>query len=200
MTNSLRIEKLSGKPILKYLPAVAQLRLEIFRDFPYLYDGTLAYEEKYLSTYANAPECLFILVLDGDEVVGASTALPLEYEMDEVQQPFIAQGYTPQSLFYFGESVLKKAYRGKGIGVRFFQEREAYAKALGRFEHISFCAVERPVNHARRPPDYMPLDNFWRKRGYTKHPELHTQFSWKELDEIEESPKKMVFWMKRLTE
>ncbi|WP_371413269.1 hypothetical protein [Methylophaga sp. SB9B] len=53
-------------------------------------------------------------------------------------------------------------------------------------------------DHPRRPAGFRPLDNFWRKRGYEKHPELHTTFSWKELDEEHESPKPMTFWMKKL--
>ena len=46
--------------------------------------------------------------------------------------------------------------------------------------------------------DYVPLDDFWQKRGYTRHPELRTEYIWQDLDETEASPKPMVFWLKRL--
>jgi GNAT superfamily N-acetyltransferase len=93
---------------------------------------------------------------------------------------------------------LERAYRGRGLGVRFFEQREAHARALGRFEHTTFCAVQREENHQRRPADYVPLDRFWVRRGYEKRPELNTTFSWQDLDETSKSPKPMVFWLKRI--
>ena len=59
-------------------------------------------------------------------------------------------------------------------------------------------AVERPIDHPRRPADYTPLDVFWERRGYRKAPELATTYSWKELDEASPSPKPMTFWLKAL--
>lgn len=194
----LTITPFFAQDIQPYIPAVAKLRIEIFRHFPYLYDGNMAYEEKYLRTYAQAAECIFVLVFDNNEIVGASTALPLKYETAEVQQPFINAYYKIDEVFYFGESVLQPTYRGQGVGRQFFVERENYAKKLGHFRYTSFCAVERSTDHPRRPVDYVPLDEFWQHRGYQKHPELQTQFSWKEIDETEESSKKMVFWLKEL--
>jgi GNAT superfamily N-acetyltransferase len=194
----LRLECLSGDKLIAYIPVLAALRIQVFRDFPYLYDGDLAYEQAYLQTYIEAPDSVIVLAFDGDKVVGASTGLPLEYETDEVKQPFIHAGYDVDKVFYCGESVLISTYRGQGVGVAFFEHREAHARAIGGFEYSCFCGVQRPENHPARPMDFVPLDNFWRKRGYDKHPELNTRFSWKELDEINESLKPMTFWMKHL--
>jgi GNAT superfamily N-acetyltransferase len=194
----LRLECLSGDKLIAYIPVLAALRIQVFRDFPYLYDGDLAYEQAYLQTYIEAPDSVIVLAFDGDKVVGASTGLPLEYETDEVKQPFINAGYDVDKVFYCGESVLISTYRGQGVGVAFFEHREAHARAIGGFEYSCFCGVQRPENHPARPMDFVPLDNFWRKRGYDKHPELNTRFSWKELDEINESLKPMTFWMKHL--
>jgi len=33
---------------------LARLRIAVFQDFPYLYEGTVDYEKTYLQTYANA--------------------------------------------------------------------------------------------------------------------------------------------------
>ncbi|MCB0156182.1 MAG: GNAT family N-acetyltransferase [Anaerolineae bacterium] len=187
-----------GPQIKPYLNDLARLRIEIFRDFPYLYDGDLAYELTYLQTYSASPESLFVLVFDGETVVGASTGVPLAHEEAAFQQPFIDQGYDPARIFYFGESLLKPAYRGQGLGVRFFEEREAYARRLGRFDFTVFCAVERPADHPRRPANYLPLDQFWRNRGYRKQPHLATTYRWRDVDETEESAKPMIFWLKAL--
>jgi len=144
------------------------------------------------------PDSVMVLVWDGDAVVGASSGVPMAAETPEAMQPFLDHGYDPERIFYYGESVLLPQYRGRGLGKRFFEEREAHARSLERFELVCFCAVERPQNHPRRPADYVPLDAFWNQRGFIKHPELHTTFSWQDLDENEESPKPMVFWLKNL--
>lgn len=196
----LRLERLSGAKLNHYIPELAQLRIQVFRDWPYLYDGDLAYEEKYLQTYIEAPDSVIVLAFDGDKVVGASTGIPLKHETDEVKAPFIAAGYDVDKIFYCGESVLLSDYRGQGAGVAFFDHREAHAEAIGNFEYSCFCGVQRPSDHPRRPSDYVPLDDFWRKRGYEKYPALNTTFSWKELDEQDESPKPMTFWMKKINE
>jgi GNAT superfamily N-acetyltransferase len=194
----LTLKRLSGEELVRYLPELAQLRIQVFRDFPYLYDGDLAYEERYLQTYVQAPASVIVLAFDGDKVVGASTGIPLKYETDDVKQPFINAGYDIDTVFYCGESVLISAYRGQGAGVAFFEHREAHAREIGGFDYSCFCGVQRPDNHPARPADFVPLDDFWRKRGYEKHPQLNTTFSWKELEEITESPKPMTFWMKNL--
>lgn len=194
----LSLKRLSGEELIRYIPELAKLRIQVFRDYPYLYDGDLAYEERYLQTYVQAPDSVIVLALDNETVVGASTGIPLQYETDEVKQPFIDGGYDIAKVFYCGESVLISSYRGQGAGVAFFEHREAHARGLGHFDYSAFCGVQRPEDHPARPADFVPLDNFWRKRGYEKHPELHTTFSWKELNEQQESPKPMTFWMKRL--
>lgn len=197
--SSLVIRPLTGPHVKQYIDDLAGLRIKVFREFPYLYDGNFEYEEKYLKTYTDSPESLVVVVFDGDQVVGASTGIPLEHETEEFKRPFLEQGYDPARIFYFGESVLLREYRGRGIGVRFFEEREAYARLLGRFDYTAFCAVERSPDHPRRPADYVPLDAFWMRRGYTKRPEMVTTYSWRDLDEAEESPKPMVFWIKPLS-
>lgn len=194
----LKLKRLSGEQLIAYLPALAALRIQVFRDYPYLYDGDLAYEQRYLQTYIEAPDSVIVLAFAGDKVVGASTGIPLKYETTEVKQPFINAGYDVDNVFYCGESVLISAYRGQGAGVAFFEQRETHAREIGGFDYSCFCGVQRPDNHPARPADFVPLDDFWRKRGYEKHPELNTMFSWKELDEINESPKPMTFWMKKL--
>lgn len=197
MSKDIKIQRLSGEALRQYIPELARLRIEVFRDFPYLYDGDYQYEEKYLQTYIDCPDSVIVLAFDGEHIVGASTAIPMKHETAEVKQPFLLHGYDPAEIFYCGESVLNRAYRGLGIGVRFFEQREAHAADLGGFRHITFCCVERPLDHPRRPADYVPLDAFWNKRGYVKHPELTTTYTWKDLDEAEATPKPMTFWLRK---
>ena len=197
-TSTPRVQRLSGNAIAPYLPELARLRIQVFREFPYLYQGDTAYEEKYLKIHAGAPDSVLVLVQDGERVVGASSGLPLAAEPPWVIEPFLALGSDPRRIFYYGESVLLPEYRGRGLGKRFFEEREAHARGLGRFDLTCFCAVERPTDHPRWPVGYRPLDTLWNRCGFVKHPELRATFSWRDLDEDAESPKPMTFWLKRL--
>ncbi len=197
-TSAPHVQRLSGNAIAPCLPELARLRIQVFREFPYLYQGSAAYEEKYLKTYVGAPDSVMVLIRDGERVAGASSGLPLTAEPPEVIEPFAMHGYDPRRIFYYGESVLLPEYRGRGLGKRFFEEREAHVRGLGRFDLACFCAVERPADHPRRPAGYRPLDAFWTRYGFVKHPELRTTFSWRDLDEDAESPKPMVFWLKHL--
>ncbi|MCC5828870.1 MAG: GNAT family N-acetyltransferase [Phycisphaeraceae bacterium] len=189
------IHRFRGQEVAAHLDDLARLRIEVFREFPYLYDGDMAYERRYLATYGDCPESFFVLVEDQGRIVGGSSGLPLTVETPEIQAPWIEKGWDRQGIFYFGESVLLPAYRGRGLGHVFFDQRETFARELGGFTHAAFCAVQRPEDHPRHPNDYRPLDAFWRKRGYAPRPELVAHLSWKDLDEAESSPKPLVFWL-----
>ena len=191
----LTIKRLSGVDIKPYIADLAKLRITVFREFPYLYDGNLAYEKKYLKRYLNSEETVVVICFDNKAVVGASTGMPMQDEDIMVRKPFENSGFDVHDFFYFGESILLKEYRGQGIGSRFFTEREAHATQLG-YNITTFCAVDRPDDHPRRPPNYTPLDAFWKKRGYRKKPELKATFNWQDLDENTESPKSLTFWLK----
>jgi GNAT superfamily N-acetyltransferase len=193
---TLRVQRLSGAAIKPYIPDLARLRMKVFRDYPYLYDGDAAHESQYLQGYAESPESLMVIAWDDDKVVGAATAMPLKNAPEEVQRPFLAQDFHLDEIFYLGESVLQQPYRGQGIGGKFFEEREAHAREM-QFNYAVFCAVERPLIHPGRPIDYVPLDKFWHQRGYQKRAELYTAFTWKQIDEAKASEKPMIFWMKR---
>jgi GNAT superfamily N-acetyltransferase len=200
---SLRVAPLTGVGIAPALPALARLRIAVFRDWPYLYDGSLAYEEKYLAKLTAARGAIVVAAYHGEEIVGCATAAPMAEVEGELAQPFRARGMDISRVFYCGESVLLPAYRGRGLGHAFFDHREAQARRLGSgppdaFTHIAFCAVMRPQDHPLRPEDYVPLDSFWGKRGYAKADGLVCRFAWKDIDQPAETEKPMQFWMRAL--
>jgi GNAT superfamily N-acetyltransferase len=184
----------TGREILPHLADLARLRIEVFRAWPYLYDGDIGYEEKYLETYSDSAESLFVLAFDGDRVIGASTGIPLHDEVQSLQKPFVDKEIPLASVFYFGESVLLPAFRGRGLGHRFFDEREGYARRLGRFSITAFCAVEREPGDPRRPADYRGNDIFWSKRGYRKRIDMQAALEWKDLDANVATEKRLAFW------
>lgn len=196
-TRDIAIRTLTGEALAASLDALAQLRIAVFRAFPYLYEGDRAYERDYLRAYADSPGAIVAGAFDGERLIGAATAAPMTDHAAAFAQPFRARAYDISRIFYFGESVLLPEYRGHGIGHAFFDRREERARELG-FAQASFCAVIRPANHPARPADYSPLDPFWRKRGYAPVEGLVGQFDWKDVGDTEESRHDMQFWMKTL--
>ena len=194
---NLSVFSIAGSEIGPHIETLAKLRISVFREWPYLYDGDLDYERCYLADFARQPDSVLVLACDGDRPVGASTALPMTQAHEEFQAPFQARGDNLSRVFYLGESVLEAPYRGRGIGHLFFDEREAHAQRVGSFETLTFCAVERPDGHPLKPADYRPLDGFWHKRGYTRHPDLTCTFPWKDIDQDGETDKMLVFWTRR---
>jgi len=194
----LTITPCTGAALSAIIPALARLRVQVFRAFPYLYDGDEAYEAEYLQIYQRSARSAVIVARDGDQIVGASTCLPLVDETQNVQAPFRTLGLNPADYFYFGESVLLPEYRGQGAGVAFFDQRLAHARASSECTHACFCAVVRPGDHSARPAKYVPLDDFWHKRGFAKHPGLVCEMRWKDIGEPDETSKSLQFWVKSL--
>ncbi|HEY2395953.1 MAG TPA: GNAT family N-acetyltransferase [Rudaea sp.] len=191
-------KRITGADIAAYVDDLARLRIEVFREFPYLYDGDEDYERKYLQTYVKSPRSLAVLVHDGAELIGASTGLPMKGETAEFQRPFLENGYDIGTVFYCGESVLRKDYRGRGIYKHLFQAREQHASELPGIALCTFCGVRRPSDHPLRPSDYAPLNAIWQRFGYSEQPQLETSYVWKDVDQAKPSAKTMRFWTKAL--
>lgn len=187
---------LTGEDLERALPALAALRIEVFRAFPYLYAGNLDYEQRYLRDFAAAKDS-FIFAAETDEglIAGCATGSAITGHHAEFSGPLVQAGFALSSTFYFGESVLLPAYRGHGLGHAFFDAREAHAEARG-YKRTCFCAVERASDDPRRPADYSPLNTFWTKRGYRKLDGLMTQFDWPVEPGGPSEPHPMRYWLR----
>ncbi len=198
MHQELKVTAFSHPDAKNYVGDLARLRIEVFREFPYLYEGNFAYEEKYLQTYVKARGSVVVICFAGDKVVGASTGVPLANEEDSFKAPMVAKGFNPDEVFYFGESVLEKSFRGLGVGKKFFLEREKHARTIPGIKFACFCSVVRPHDHALRPSTYQPLDGFWRSMGYAPLEGAFMTYKWQDLDQSSETEKKLQVWTKAL--
>jgi len=188
---------LTGAAIAEAIPDVAALRIAVFRDFPYLYDGDLAYERAYLATLSESPRAITVIARHGARIVGASTGVPLIEAGAEWAAPFRAAGLPVENRFYCAESVLLTPWRGLGIGHAFFDARESHARGLGMTE-ACFCSVIRPENHPARPAGYRSNHVFWKKRGYAPLSGIIARFPWCDIGEATETEKQLQFWGRRL--
>ncbi|MBS4073818.1 GNAT family N-acetyltransferase [Ameyamaea chiangmaiensis] len=171
----------------------------MFREWPYLYAGDdEAYERAYLDVYARSARSTVVVARNSSgAVVGASSCLPLADEGPAIRAPFEVRGIDLSPFFYFAESVLLPEYRGQGIGVRFFEERERVARRSGAAFAV-FCAVRRADNHPARPLDAPSLEAFWRRRGFVPLPGVSCDFSWTDVGETRETAHVLDFWSKTL--
>lgn len=197
MDSSQDIRVIRGPDIGPWLADVARLRVAVFRDWPYLYEGDFDYERDYLAAYAASARSLFVLALDDGQVIGASTGLPLLDDGEAFRQPFPGSDIEPGEVFYFGESVLLPEHRGRGIGHAFFDRREAHARALGGFRWTAFCAVDRAPDDPRRPAGYRGNEAFWQKRGYRRRAGMTMQLDWDEIGRGG-TPHALTFWLRSL--
>ncbi len=187
---------LTGAALAAALDDVARLRIAVFRDWPYLYDGDLEYERDYLRAY-DSPGAVVVGAFDGARIVGAATGAPMQDHAADFAAAFAGRPEPLSQIFYCAESVLLPGYRGQGLGHVFFDAREVHARALG-YRYSAFCSVIRPANHPARPAGYRPLDSFWRKRGYAPLPGVIAEFDWKDTDDAASTRKPLQFWMRAL--
>ncbi|MBF9023571.1 GNAT family N-acetyltransferase [Roseobacter sp. HKCCA2468] len=185
-----------GAEIAAIVPDLARLRITVFRDWPYLYEGDLTYETGYLARYAQSG-AIVVAAYDGAQMVGAATGMPLLQHDDDFSGALAACDIAAEDVFYCAESVLMQDHRGQGAGHMFFDAREAEARTQ-RKTYSAFCAVVRPADHPMAPKDYRPLNEFWKKRGYQKLDGVFAEFSWLDIGDSEKTQKRLQFWIKQL--
>ncbi len=187
----------TGEGIAALIGDVARLRIAVFREWPYLYDGDPAYEERYLAGYCACDSAVVVTASDGGRVVGAATGLRMDHADPGLAAAFALTELPPADTFYLAESVLLPEYRGRGAGHAFFALRERHAVQLG-LRWAVFCAVIRPDDHPLRPAEARSLAPFWEGRGYRPLLGVVAQLRWRDLGEAAETVKPMQFWIRDL--
>ncbi len=195
---SIRFQTFTGPAIAQACAAFQHLHVEVFHDWPYLFQGDPA-APPYIAGYVDIPRAALFLATDGDRPVAAATCLPLGDESANVQAPFLERGWDPARFFYFGEGIISAPYRGRGLGVRIFELRESHARAVSTADYALFCSVRRPSDHPLRPAAPHTNDAFWRNRGYTPMPGVACTMTWTDRDQPAPSAHTLDFWIKSLT-
>lgn len=198
LMTDIHIRSFTGAGLKPYIHSVAKLRMEVFRDYPYFEEPDLDHETRYLKKLATCKEAIAVLIFDNTTLVGASLGYPLSIEEPAIQRPFKDKHLDIDSFYVFGDSALLKHYRGRGIGHHFYDARETHVRHYKKFKHICFCVPDCNESDPQRPKDYIPLHDFWRKRGYVHHPEMKCYLSWVQTDETHPSERRMGYWIKDL--
>lgn len=198
LLTELTLKTFTGSAIRPYLSSLARLSVEVFREYPFLCDTHAEIEIDLLKKYALSEDSIAVILFEGSTVVGAATGIPLSQESESLKKPFKQQNLDVSKYYHFGEALLLKHYRGRGVGHHFYELREERAKKFGIFDSACFYTFDRTENNEYKDQDFYPLDDFWRKRGFVHHKELITIQRWKDLSEETESDKECSFWIKKL--
>jgi GNAT superfamily N-acetyltransferase len=188
---------LTGAAIADGLDDVATLRLDIFQEYPYLYQGRREDELKYLVTYAEAPDACIILAYDGSVIIGAATGMPLIHEDAQMVDAFAGTSFSLEELYYVGELLFRPAYRNCGLGQKLLARLESHIHSLGRYRKLTCATVERLDDHPLRPHDYIPVTRFLARTGFVRLPGMTTHITWSETDGVKRDHH-MQFWSKKL--
>jgi GNAT superfamily N-acetyltransferase len=188
---------LSGDTARAVVDSLASLRLTIFREYPYLYDGKREDELTYVRIYADtADACVIVAEADGD-VIGAATGIPLKNEDEQMLRAFVRSGIDTEERYYVGELLCYPEYRGKGLGTRLLARMETHVRSLERYRSLVCATVIRPDDDPSIPAGYISIRCFLDHHGFRMLPAVTAIFSWLETDGVvREHP--MQFWIKEL--
>lgn len=189
---------LTGAAIADVLDDLATLRLDIFREYPYLYEGRREDELNYLGTYAEAPDACVILAYDGSAVIGATTGMPFIHEDAQLRDAFAGTALPLDEVYYVGELLFRPAYRNSGLGRKLLDRLGIHIRSLGRYRTLTCATVERPTDHPLRPRDYIHITRFLARTGFARLSGVTTHFIWRETDGVKRDHP-MQFWSKDLT-
>lgn len=196
MAIALRLFK--EKEALQFINDVASLRITLFREYPYLYDGSLEYEQKYLNKFVNTPDSIICIAFEDDKVIGALTGLPLSYEDPSIRKPWSVSNIHLNNIFYFSEALLLPEYRGKGLGKKLINLAEMWVINSQKYVSITLATVIRENDHPMKPSNYESLDSLWQARGFQPTKNMICHIPWKEINENIETEKPMQFWHKSI--
>jgi len=147
---------LTGTAIADALDELATLRLDIFPEYPYLYQGKKKDELTYLATYAEAPDACVILAYDGLTVIGAATGMPLIHEDAQMLDAFAGTKFPINDVYYVGELLFRPAYRNCGLGQKLLDRLESHIRSLSRYRRLTCATVERPDDPPCAPVTTFP--------------------------------------------
>ncbi len=190
----MRIVSLQGEAIQPYVKDITELCLVIYREYPYLYEGTEAEYGPFIQEYAQSPHGIACLLFDDEKPVGVAIGVPLSAMRKNYQDGFAQFAPELTSVYYLAEFLLLTDYRNKGYGRELYRQFESLIPA--EYPTLSFCKIAERDTHPLMPQNYSPVDTFWRKLGYTEHKDWSFFVSWDDVGTLGNSSHQLIYWTK----
>lgn len=189
-----------NKDIEKYIDLIAQWRIEYFREFPYLYQGNLDYERKYLRHYALDPKATVIVARHQNEILAAVTGIPLSSETSIIADlKHLHKDVSLDEYYYLGEIIIPPRFRRIGLMRSLCEKQELIVKEWG-FSKMCLLTVDREKDHPLAPANYKSSDDKFAHLGYHKT-NMTIELHWSTIqadDSVKDKENPLVMWVKSL--
>ncbi len=196
------IKILTQEEIKPLIPFVAQARITVFRDYPYLYEGNVDDEMNDLDKYAQHSHSALAIAYHQDVPVGFLCGSDFIHYSPMFENPIIdifkEEGLEPEKHYYFADIILLAEHRRKGLSPKLFATLESYAQSKG---YKSTCFVtEYHHNHPLKPKNHRSLVPLWNNLGYNKSPILaYASWPTHQADgTVKTQQHPLIFWFKKL--
>lgn len=185
-----------GSQIAQMIPAIAQFRIESFKEYPYLYAGTLEREYEYLELYKNNKHALAIYRIESKQevvVIGA----PLVAVFPEVK-PIFESAQLDANSFYFMEEATFTIEDDRLLS-EMVAMVETKIKKWG-YENLRLLTIREEENHPLKPVNYQSIELLLEKIGFVQTT-LAIPTSYATIcddDVVEQREHEFIFWTKKV--
>ncbi len=200
-SDNYNLELLTGKDLESILPFVAQQRIELFREYPYLYEGNLTEEMNYLEWFAKLPHTAMAVAYHDKQPVGfvsGTSFKDFDTHFKGSCDVFLKADLKPEEYYYITEGIVVPEHRGNALALKLSALIEGYAKKIG---FTKGCFVDESHDkHPLKPANYYSLETAFKKAGYIKSP-LSIKFNWvtrQVAGQARDQEHELYYWMKNI--
>lgn len=196
------IELFVGIQMLSLLPMASQWFMQMYQEFPYLYQGNDSYEHDYTKMYHDVAHAVMAVASVENTYVGMALGLPV-YAVDFVPLGALLQekGYCPQQVFYISDVIVQEKYRKLGIATQLMRVMQEQALSWG-YTSLCLATVVRDSSHPLCPSTFQSSDRLWLKLGFLKTDILLEPIIWPTVQPdgtVQDYANSMVLWIKSIS-
>ena len=173
------VEVYVGKNSADYIDIVSRFRVEMFKEFPYLYEGDSSFERNYMQGYTTDSRAMIAIARVDGVLAGVSTGIPLissSEVVSDAKNVFSKEKIDIGDYYYYGEVIVLPKYRGLGLTTKLYAAQDELIKSWG-FKHVCILTVIRENDHPLKPKDYKCPDMMWGHLGFFRN-KLTTEYHW----------------------
>lgn len=196
------IKVITGEEFHRLLPFIAEQRIEAYRPYPYLYEGSMEDEQRSLILLAQSAHAAVAVAYFNNTIVGLVPRIPLvDYAEEFIGsiEAFEKDGKNPNDYYYITDVIVQEAHQGKKLATHLIEQIEHYCSSLG-YPYACFVC-ESYESHPLKPQNYRELDSLWERLGYRKSAICITFLDWNTLQpdgSTKYSPHVLPYWIKQL--
>ena len=195
-----QLKLLTGPDLESILPFMAQQRIELFREYPYLYEGNLKEEMSYLDWFAKLRHTAVAVAYHDQQPVGfvsGTSFKDFDTHFKGSCDVFQKANLKPEEYYYFAEGMVVPEHRGNSLSLNLYALIESYAKKVG---YKAGCIVDESHDkHPLKPSDYYSPEAVFKTAKYIQSP-LRIKFNWatRQVDgPAQDQEHELRYWLKK---